>query len=187
LKPFARGEASDRSQTAGARGTHQAAPLIGHECPFRRQHSSHGISWSSTTDRSSMRSQASTLMQACAARRLWNPGLRGHHSRKIQGVLGAGLFRGHAEPPPCSSRSGAWGRVDGNPPLEERIRAFRTLCGLPENVIPLALVVLGYPTNCPVRKTVFAKTGAPQQVVSQLETLNRHLQKQSRGWGSGGA
>ncbi|NTV43905.1 MAG: nitroreductase family protein [Syntrophobacteraceae bacterium] len=34
-------------------------------------------------------------------------------------------------------------------PLEERIRAFRTLCGLPEHVIPLALVVLGYPDQMP--------------------------------------
>lgn len=34
-------------------------------------------------------------------------------------------------------------------PLEERVRAFRGLCSLPEHVIPLALVVLGYPDKKP--------------------------------------
>jgi nitroreductase len=32
-------------------------------------------------------------------------------------------------------------------PLEDRVEGFRALCGLPENVIPLALVVLGYPAQ----------------------------------------
>ena len=32
-------------------------------------------------------------------------------------------------------------------PLEDRVEGFRALCGLPEKVIPLALVVLGYPAQ----------------------------------------
>ncbi|MHC1744689.1 MAG: hypothetical protein AB9873_16895 [Syntrophobacteraceae bacterium] len=32
-------------------------------------------------------------------------------------------------------------------PMEDRVEGFRVMCGLPRNVIPMALVVLGYPAQ----------------------------------------
>jgi nitroreductase len=34
-------------------------------------------------------------------------------------------------------------------PLAERVEGFRTLCGLPREVTPLALLVIGHPANAP--------------------------------------
>jgi nitroreductase len=32
-------------------------------------------------------------------------------------------------------------------PVQERVEGFRKLCGLPQKVVPLALLVMGYPAQ----------------------------------------
>ena len=40
-------------------------------------------------------------------------------------------------------------------PLPERVEAFRALLGMPENVTPMALLVMGYPAEHPAPKDRF--------------------------------
>ena len=40
-------------------------------------------------------------------------------------------------------------------PMQDRVEGFRALCGLPEDVIPLGLIVLGWPAQHPETKDRF--------------------------------
>jgi len=63
--------------------------------------------------------------------------------------LGAGLLGCHPEPAAGSSRPGLGAVWVGVYPLEERVAGLKQVLGLPEQVVPLCVVPIGYPANRP--------------------------------------
>lgn len=82
--------------------------------------------------------------------------LRRSEPGKVQGLLGAGLFGATQNLLLAAAAKGLGAVVwTGVYPMEDRVAGMQKLPGLPEQVVPLSLVPIGFPAEQPGRSDRF--------------------------------